>query len=310
MRGTFIMQNKIPYSKPSLTIEEQIEQLKRRGMVFKDESRAVDVLKRIQYTRLRPYWHPFELDRNTHSFQDGTTFEQVLLIYEFDRKLRLLILEAIERFEIVLRTQWAYHLAVMHAPFGYHQRNFLYKNLDYHKKNIERLREEWERLREEDPIFQNFQEKYEESLPPVWLACEVMAFGTLSRWFSNLGDDRVSQAIAALFDLPHSYLKGATRHLVAVRNYAAHHARVWDRVFSVNTLPVLRKRPPELRRSLEPNQHAQKIYRTLTLLMYLMPRLVPESDWGTRIKELLSEQAPLLGRMGFPEDYQSRPVWK
>jgi len=54
------MKEKIPYSKPSLTIEEQIEQLKNRGMIFESEAKAAKVLERIQYARLRPYWHPFE----------------------------------------------------------------------------------------------------------------------------------------------------------------------------------------------------------------------------------------------------------
>ena len=303
------MKEKIPYSKPSLTIEEQIEQLKNRGMIFESEAKAAKVLERIQYARLRPYWHPFESNHKTHSFHKDTRFEQVVLLYEFDRELRLLILEAIERFEVVLRTQWAFQLAVKFGPFGYHQNFEIYKNADHHWENIIHLWKEWKRSWGEDPVLKNFQEKYQESLPPVWLACEVMSFGTLSRWFSNLGDDEVSKAIAALFGLPHSYLKGATRHLVAVRNYAAHHARVWDRVFSVNTLPELREKPLELRKSLEPNLHSQKIYRTLTLLMYLMPRLVPDSNWGAELKKLLSQQTHLQ-RMGFPDDYQSRPVWQ
>jgi abortive infection bacteriophage resistance protein len=302
------MQGKPSYSKLPLTIEQQIELLKKRGMSFKDEDKAKAVLKRIQYARLRLYWHPFELDQIEHNFQVGTTFEQVLHLYEFDRKLRLFILEAIERIEVVLRTQWAYQMAMKYGPFGYLQKN-VYRDSERYARDFNRLQEEWKRSRDEDPVFLNFQVKYQESLPPVWLACEVMSFGTLSRWFSNLGDDEVSKAIAALFGLPHSYLKGATRHLVAVRNYAAHHARVWDRVFSVNTLPELREKPPELRKSLEPNPHPQKIYRTLTLLMYLMPRLVPDSNWGAELKKLLSQQTHLQ-RMGFPVDYQSRPVWQ
>lgn len=302
------MSEKPPYSKPSLTISQQVELLKRRGMLFEDEAKATRTLQRIHYSRLRPYWHPFESDHTTHSFQEGTAFEQVLLLYEFDRQLRLLVLEAIERFEVALRTQWAYQMAVRHGPFGYLQEE-VYRDSERYTRDLERLQEEWERSWDEDPVFLNFQKKYQEELPPVWLACEVMSFGTLSRWFSNLGDNKVSQAIAALFDLPHSYLKGATRHLVAVRNYAAHHARVWDRVFSVNTLPELREKPVPLRQSLEPNLHPQKIYRTLTLLMYLMPKLVLESDWGARLVRLLSQQTPNLKRMGFPDDYKSRSVW-
>ncbi|XXG32323.1 MAG: Abi family protein [Ferrovum myxofaciens] len=58
----------------------------------------------MNYYRLRAYWLPFEttLPGGEHQFRTGTTFSDVIGIYQFDRALRLLLLDAIERIEISL----------------------------------------------------------------------------------------------------------------------------------------------------------------------------------------------------------------
>ncbi|MEI8641428.1 Abi family protein [Pseudoalteromonas sp. Hal099] len=69
--------------------------------------------------RLGTYWWSFIEDHQNHTFKSGTTFEQVLNLYSFDRELRLLLLDAIERIEVSLRTQWAYHLAKKHGSHAH-----------------------------------------------------------------------------------------------------------------------------------------------------------------------------------------------
>ena len=297
-----------PYAKKPLSIQEQIGQLKSRGMNFDDEARAEAILSRVSYSRLRPYWHPFEVNNASHKFRGETTFEEVWALYEFDRTLRLLALEALERFEVALRTQWAHQMASAHGPFGYLEKKH-YRDAQHFEKDLGRLREEWNRPTKDDPIFEHFKNSYQEPLPPVWLACEAMSLGNLSKWYGNLNDRVVSQNIARLFGLPDRYLKNATRHLVSVRNHAAHHARLWDRVFSVYPLPRLHKNPGNLAESLEPSPQPQKIYRSLTLLRYLMVRLDPHNDWPARLTALLHANAAYLDRMGFPADYARRPLW-
>ena len=55
----------------------------------------------------------FEQDHASHQFQAGTGFEDVFNLYVFDRELRLLVLDAIERFEVSLRTQLATTSAII-----------------------------------------------------------------------------------------------------------------------------------------------------------------------------------------------------
>jgi len=88
------------YTKPALKIQDQVALLRQRGLVIVDNDRALRHLSNISYYRLSAYMLPFKkLDGNsiTDIFEDGTTWDDVYNLYRFDRKLRLLIFDAIER---------------------------------------------------------------------------------------------------------------------------------------------------------------------------------------------------------------------
>jgi abortive infection bacteriophage resistance protein len=95
------------YYKPYLSVEEQIQLLEQRGMIMpSDRDRAANWLRRIGYYRLSGYWYPFRVRENEvalDAFQPKTTLERVFNLYVFDKRLRLLMLDAIERVEVGLR---------------------------------------------------------------------------------------------------------------------------------------------------------------------------------------------------------------
>ena len=79
------------YRKSALTFEEQLDQLKERGLVVDDQAHALSQLCTISYYRLSAYWYPFRI-RDTHGevtsdFVEGTNFDDVVHLYEFDRPL-------------------------------------------------------------------------------------------------------------------------------------------------------------------------------------------------------------------------------
>ncbi|ABE53719.1 Abi-like protein [Shewanella denitrificans OS217] len=108
--------SKIPYTKPPLTFTEQITRLEDKGMIFSNKATAEIKLSSINYYRLSGYWYPFRIrdkaGKVKNQFQSGTNFDDVLFLYEIDRQLRSLILDAIERVEIAVRTQFTYHLGL------------------------------------------------------------------------------------------------------------------------------------------------------------------------------------------------------
>ncbi|MDR4496341.1 MAG: Abi family protein [Candidatus Scalindua sp.] len=104
------------YEKPPLTFSQQADLLIGRGLIA-DRSILIEKLKAVSYYRLSGYWYPF---RNTdNSFKPGTTLEKIWERYTFDRQLRLLVIDTIERVEVSVRTSLIYHLSHAHGPFAY-----------------------------------------------------------------------------------------------------------------------------------------------------------------------------------------------
>ncbi|WP_428421912.1 Abi family protein, partial [Paraeggerthella hominis] len=106
------------YTKPFLTFEQQADLLmKDRGMIA-DRDSLIRHLQDVGYYRLSGYWHIHKM-RDSGKFWEGTTFQRVWETYVFDRQFRLVVLDAVERIEIYMRTQLAYILAELTGPFGF-----------------------------------------------------------------------------------------------------------------------------------------------------------------------------------------------
>lgn len=107
------------YNKAPISLRDQVLSLKARGLIIKDEKRAESYLSNISYYRLRAYTYPFQ-DNNdpNHPFTVPVTIEEIIQLYVFDRKLRLLILDALEKIEIALRTQIIYQWAMNHKSLA------------------------------------------------------------------------------------------------------------------------------------------------------------------------------------------------
>lgn len=129
------------FTKPPKTFAEQVELLVSRGMEIEDPERAERYLSHLNYYRLAAYWLPCEQDHSTHSFKSGTSFNTVLAHYIFDRELRLLVMDAIERLEVSLRTRWAYHLSHSYGPHAHLNGNIFKRGRWSHQVNVQNLKE-------------------------------------------------------------------------------------------------------------------------------------------------------------------------
>ncbi len=297
------------YTKPALTVEQQLELLIRRGMVVRDSARALHLLTHISYYRLRAYWLTKELPTapaGEHVFPQDVGFDDVVDLYSFDRKLRLLVMDAIERVEVSVRTQWAYVLGMRYGSHGFEDHR-VFRDTDIHKKCINNLKAELGRSHE--AFVRHYEKTYTDpKLPPLWAICEVLSFGQLSQWFANikLGKDR--QSIAAPYLVDEQIIKSFAHHLSYVRNVCAHHSRLWNREMTI--APKLPRRPQALHESLNPSC-VNRLYNTLTLLIHFMNIISPASAWHQTLCVLLREQSNLdLAAMGFPTDWADRPLWR
>ena len=111
------------YTKPSLTLEEQAELLIKRGLVVSDRKTLLIHLNNVNYYRLSAYWYTFRQADDT--LKPGTTFEMIWRRYTFDRQLRLLVMDAIERVEIAFRTQLTNIFTLKYGAFCHLKNNNL-----------------------------------------------------------------------------------------------------------------------------------------------------------------------------------------
>jgi abortive infection bacteriophage resistance protein len=103
------------YTKPPLTFSEQHDLMIARGLCVPDRARAMRWLQNVSYYRLSAYFLPF---KKGELFRQGATFDQIAALYIFDRKLRLILLDAIERIEVALRTALTCEIAHKQVPLA------------------------------------------------------------------------------------------------------------------------------------------------------------------------------------------------
>lgn len=310
------------FNKPALSVDAQLATLRERGLHIGDESQARHVLANISYYRFSAYARPFYLRGDeTHRFATGISFDDVLEVYVFDRELRLLLLDAIERLEVALRAQVANTLAEHHGPHGYLNANIF--NDSYNHNWLLGKLEDACHERNAEVFLVHYREKYVNAppQPPIWMAVELLTFKEVSNLFSNFRQAKDTQSIELHFGLKFPVLKSWFRSLSDLRNHCAHHARVWNREFG--SRPEIPKRTPlnwprlpetiptSAQRSGQTLDPRRRLYLQLVVIQCLMSVVSPGSHWAARLVKLL-ERYPRISRshMGFVPGWESELLWR
>lgn len=224
----------------------------------------------------------------------------------FDRELRLLILDAIERVEVSLRTQWAYHLAHDYGAHAYLD-SAITRRSDWWQRNLDSLHDEINRADEE--FIKHYKQTYTHPpTPPIWAVSEVMPLGVLSRWFTNLKPMRTHRAIAEIYQLDEGVLQAFIRHITYIRNLCAHHSRLWNRRLTV-TMQLPRTKPSALIANFN-TSNDRKIYNTLVMLAWFLDGISPDHHWKTRLQDLIRRHTIDPSLMGFPKGYTALAIWR
>lgn len=288
------------YTKPSLTFDQQLELLRGRGLEIDDPVRAHHWLRKISYYRLSAYFLPF---KDAQRFRPGTRFDQIAGLYIFDRKLRLLIMDAIERIEIAIRTSITYEIAHSYGPFGHADVANFAPEFD-HAKFMEELAVEERRAQE--TFVAHFRDKYaEEAHLPVWMATELLSFGAVSKLYKAL-HPKVRQRIAGDFRVDSQFLASWLHVLSYVRNVCAHHKRLWNREFAVK--PRFPSRSREWPHQVPDNG---RLYAILAMLRHLLGIVSPNCQWRDRLFLLLDQHpAVSLDAMKFPANWRTLALWR
>lgn len=294
------------YTKPALTYEQQADLAISRGLAA-ERDELVACLESIGYYRLSGYWHIFK-DPVTGLFYDNATLERVCELYDFDRRLKLLVFDAVERVEVYLRTQLAYELAHDSGPFGYlREENLPNLNRAAYDGLVSRCRKSFDRSRE--PFALHFKRAYgdEHELPPYWIMVNMMDFGmvfTLYRGAPNPVRKKIAEGLGVAPRVLDSWLLAIN----TTRNVCAHHGRLWNRVLGTRALTPRAKNDVRWHEPYE--VQTDRPFMILTVLACLMETVAPECGWQAGIVELVSTRsASDMERMGFTGGWERCPFW-
>ncbi len=297
------------YDKPPLSIESQVDRLIARGLEG-DRSLMIDRIRAVNYYRLSGYLYPYRIS-DSDSFRAGTEFEIVWNHYAFDRRLRLLMMDAIERIEIAVRTQLAFHHASAYGSgFAYADLPLSLPGLNIQECTslINRIRNE--KLRSKDVFVSHFNNKYGDQhyFLPIWMAVETMSFGSVQRLFKG-ASSQVKKNTADYFKMPHQVIGSWLHALSVVRNQCAHHGRLWNKELGVK---------PKIPRARDyPDWHNpdsicnNRIYAVLSICRYCLKIVAPQSRWPLHLMQLLDDFPDIsVQKMGFSENWRDAALWK
>ena len=317
--------------KPYKSYSELIAILKERGMVIRDEDRAIRKLSQIGYYRLSGYWHPCRkpiLEQNGDSalnkitnvperednFFEGTKFDDIIKLYLFDKKLRLLLLDAIERIEIHIRSVIAHELGKF-DHLAYKKTLFIFpKCLENYEQKDQQTKNKWrdwsekneKKINDSKDIYVKWHKnKYKEI--PIWVITETWDFGLMSNYYNILGD-KYKDMICQRIEVPNKKtLNNWLQEINMLRNKCAHHSRIWNmRLNNALSLNGFEHTEYFNNLSIEKINDRKRIYGCICVLWYLVKQIGPGSTWINKVADHIDSLPLCHGiqyqSMGFPDE--------
>lgn len=314
------------YQKPWLSLEEQVQKLAGRGLDIGDTSQAMEEIYRVGYYRLTGYLHPFRQnivetsdDGTTsitllNSYEPGTTLDQVIALVDYDRRLRLLMLDAVERIEISVRMRIGYTLG-KRSPFAHldsvtFEENFVRR----YKHGAWVAKAQQSHQRSHELFVQHFDNTYDGQLP-IWALTELLELGQLAVLYSGFQRE-IATELAHSYRVPSKTLfRSWLASINDVRNFSAHHARLFNR-----KLVHAPKRPQAgtialLEHLREPGSSKDGfgLYNVAAIMAYLLYNIEPDTTWPRQLMELV-DQFPIaehigIESMGFPPHWKDLDLW-
>lgn len=274
------------------TIKQQIAKLKERGCIINDEKYAEETLKYINYFRLSNYFKPFCITKDR--YEDGTTFEKIMRVYEIDRRLRSILIAALEEIEIALRAAISNFHSLKYGAQGYlNAENFDFRH--NHSAFVGKIRHLVE-ANDDREFVKHYNSKHSGDFP-LWVIMELFSFGTLAFFYKDMHNADKKELASGFYGCTSSELDNWIFCMNELRNYCAHYNRIYG-----NTFPVMPKTPHGLDYELQPNAFGY---------MMVMKQVYHNAeDWNTRVVQPVSKMIKRnadvirLEHIGFPENWE------
>ncbi|MFU8894518.1 MAG: Abi family protein [Luteolibacter sp.] len=281
------------FQKPALPLPALIQRWEDRGLGILDQSEAEHYLRFIGYYRLSAYALPLQqkgaqpaglIDK---PFKAGVTFDDILNLYRFDRELRLLFMDAIERIEVAVRTCIVNEMSLRHGPHWFMDARHFKPHAPRfrHRRLIERIEKELQiqngAMSPTKPHHEVFINHYyatytDPYLPPAWMVAETLTLGTWSVIFENLRETHERKAIAKPLLTDEQVLRNWLHALTYVRNLCAHHSRLWNRQIVIK--PMIAKRHANFLKSND------RCYAIAVVVEDMLRTIAPGTSWAIRLE--------------------------
>lgn len=281
--------------------------LKKRGLIIADEQRASGYLANIGYFRLSAYLYPLlDIPKEDHIYKSGVTFDMALDMYRFDRQLRILLFNEIEKIEVTIRSAMNNWITDALNDVFWITNGAYFSSHAIFTKTIELIQSETEKSKEE--FIEHFKNKYSNPYPPAWMISEIIPLGVLYNIFNNLKSKSLKKKIANYFGLSLPAFTSWMLVLSNLRNLCGHHVRIWNKEISlIATDPVNHRFPWIDSTATDP----KRIYYRICIIKYLLFTVSPDNRFTEKLKSLLAEYPTIdIRAMGFPANWQNEPLWK
>ncbi len=302
-------------AKRFLNYEEQLEYLEeQKGLLIPNRKAALRTLERTSYFFVfGGYKHPFR-NPSTGRYYDGVTFDEIIGLYDFDTKLRMLFLDYILQIERHLKARYSHCFC---EKYGNEQAAYLQtEHYNYNEQNrrmvdslIRGFRNDVEKPSEYGYI-RHSQEKYHNV--PLWVLIHSFSMGTLAKLY-QVTQFSIQSKISRKFDFVNERQLGQFLNtLNRFRNVCAHNEQLYAHQcdLDIPDMPVHNK----LSIPKKGNQYVQGKHDLFSLLIICF-YLLPHSDFrilAEDLERLITDSLPdfphlsrkrLLEEMGFPGNW-------
>ena len=300
------MANRIPFTKHFESSENLVDLLESRGLQIYDRNKAIQYLDNIGYYRLSAYMYPLlKMPKTAHLYKEGATFKQVMMLYRFDKKLRLLMFNEIEKIEISIRC------AVMQIPAEIIGNPFWLTDasnfLDVSKFNETMRTISNEYCKSKEEFILHYKRTYLEAYPPSWILGELLTIGNVNAIYRNIKQNRIRKRIAKRFGLSIKVFESWLTVIAVTRNACGHHARVWNKRNAIQ--PVIPNNPCGAWITLPTDP--MRSYFDICIIKYFLDKISPNNDMLDKMNKLFATFTEIdKAALGFPVGWENEPLWQ
>ena len=302
------------------TIDEQIEILKSKGLKFKNENIAKQILLRENYYYLTEEYENVFMDlkkstKNKDVYMPETYFEELYAIYDLDRELRNLIFDYINLIETHVKSYVSYVFSKKYGAENYLKReNFIEGNK--FDRSVQKLLNEIAANRKRNFKTPGSNEKKyleENKFLPLWVLVKVFTFGNITNFYGLMKLEEKEEVAKLMNSNPFSILQ-YLKMLNIIRNICAH----GDILFNIRMVRGLYQQDCDYHEKMnipkENNRYSCGV-NDLFAIIIILKKLITPKDFKKlyiKIENILQEAKEeldelsfknLLNCMGFPSNY-------